>query len=745
VTGIVNNSFNGDFFVNRINSVTSFEIFVGKGIVGAVGPLAQAFLNRPGFGAAGGALTKDNEEFAGRLAPRYNNLTTTLAAPVTITDEQIFLNNLNRLDLKLGDYLIIDYEIMRIKEDLTANPLDPVKVFRGLLGTTKRPHVNNSYVERIEVFPIELRRNSIIRASGHTFEYVGFGPGNYSTTLPERQDRVLSKAEEALAQSFRLDGGLNVYTGMNDGGSFYIGNKRVVSSTGKEEIFDAPIPTITGEDPTVGTENIGLNLISPDEVRVSNAIRVEGGTNKNIISEFDGPTVFNNKVKINNDIESNSIFLKGDANVSRNISVGLGTPNVSGNPGDITFEANPTDGGKLGWVYTTSNRWKEFGLIKINGSYNGNFTGTFSGDGSGLTGVSDVWTIDTNGIFFNGNVGIATNQSLSNFALHIFGGIKANGISEFNSEQLTFNIPTLLNFNAVDTRVNQSFSVTGVSTFSNNVFVRTTTNDTDGRHLRFVQTDTIIINNQGYGGIEWEGFDTGNTGLRGYIRGISEGTQGQFGISFATQGSGASNPTEALRISSSGNAIFEKPLIANLTGIASSATTLEVSPDSTNSNRFITFVADSSQGFKNVRTSSEITFNPSTKVFVVNNISANGTTESTSISTGALVTNGGLGVAKNIVAGGTVTANSDEKLKENVQTIENALDKVLTLRGVEYDRKDSGEHQIGVIAQEVEKIIPEVVYGDEIKSVAYGNLVGLLIEAIKEQQKEIDELKKKVL
>jgi hypothetical protein len=45
----------------------------------------------------------------------------------------------------------------------------------------------------------------------------------------------------------------------------------------------------------------------------------------------------------------------------------------------------------------------------------------------------------------------------------------------------------------------------------------------------------------------------------------------------------------------------------------------------------------------------------------------------------------------------------------------------------------------------VERIIPEVVYGDEIKSVAYGNLVGLLIEAIKEQQNEIDELKKKLL
>jgi hypothetical protein len=89
------------------------------------------------------------------------------------------------------------------------------------------------------------------------------------------------------------------------------------------------------------------------------------------------------------------------------------------------------------------------------------------------------------------------------------------------------------------------------------------------------------------------------------------------------------------------------------------------------------------------------------------------------------------------------TSTSDISLKENVSTIENALEKVLSLRGVEYDRVESGEHQIGVIAQEVEKIIPEVVYGGEIKSVAYANIVALLIEAIKEQQKEIEELKKK--
>ena len=93
----------------------------------------------------------------------------------------------------------------------------------------------------------------------------------------------------------------------------------------------------------------------------------------------------------------------------------------------------------------------------------------------------------------------------------------------------------------------------------------------------------------------------------------------------------------------------------------------------------------------------------------------------------------------NLVVGGTVTANSDEKLKTNVQTIPNALDKVLSLRGVEFDYKANGVRSIGFIAQEVEKIIPELVSGTDPKSVAYQNFVALLVEAIKELNKKIDE------
>lgn len=99
----------------------------------------------------------------------------------------------------------------------------------------------------------------------------------------------------------------------------------------------------------------------------------------------------------------------------------------------------------------------------------------------------------------------------------------------------------------------------------------------------------------------------------------------------------------------------------------------------------------------------------------------------------------------NLIVAGTVTANSDIRLKTNIETISDALNKVLSLRGVTYDRIDSAEHQIGVIAQEVESVIPELVYeNDGIKSVAYSNMVAVLIEAIKEQQVQINELRDEI-
>ena len=103
-----------------------------------------------------------------------------------------------------------------------------------------------------------------------------------------------------------------------------------------------------------------------------------------------------------------------------------------------------------------------------------------------------------------------------------------------------------------------------------------------------------------------------------------------------------------------------------------------------------------------------------------------------------------LDVSGNIYSSGTITAASDITLKKNVTTIDNALDKVCNLRGVEFDYIESGEHNIGVIAQEVEKVLPELVHTDSTKSVAYGNLTAVLIEAVKELKKENDALSARI-
>ena len=105
-------------------------------------------------------------------------------------------------------------------------------------------------------------------------------------------------------------------------------------------------------------------------------------------------------------------------------------------------------------------------------------------------------------------------------------------------------------------------------------------------------------------------------------------------------------------------------------------------------------------------------------------------------------TSSGVSVTGALTASGNVTAFSDVTLKQDINTISDALNKVLNLRGVSYSRKDTKQKGIGVVAQEIEQILPEVVENGEYKSVAYGNIVALLIEAIKDLNTQIKELKK---
>ena len=95
-------------------------------------------------------------------------------------------------------------------------------------------------------------------------------------------------------------------------------------------------------------------------------------------------------------------------------------------------------------------------------------------------------------------------------------------------------------------------------------------------------------------------------------------------------------------------------------------------------------------------------------------------------------------------ATGDITAYSDESLKTNIQTIDGALGKVEAVRGVTFDRIADGSTSTGVVAQELLAVLPEAVHtdADGVHSVAYGNITGLLIEALKELSAEVKELKK---
>ena len=321
-----------------------------------------------GYSYRSGDLSKEDENISGRNIVQYGGVQSkidTLLTSDSSAPDELEITDAYGSGFRKGDYLQVDKEIFRIKNTVLLND-DTVDVFRSLFGSPRQTHDANSVVKKIKISPIELRRNSVIRASGHTFEYLGYGPGNYSTAFPERQDRVLSSQEELFSQSAKENGGIVVFTAMNNDGDFYTGNKKVNSATGKEEVFDTPVPTVTGEELDTGAFSVGFDVISPLEISVTRSLRVEGGTDSNLISEFDGPVVFNNKLSSTSDkgIEATSLFLQGDANVSRKITVGLSTPTTAGNYGDIVTRTEPEDRDNVGWIYTKENEWKQWGIIR---------------------------------------------------------------------------------------------------------------------------------------------------------------------------------------------------------------------------------------------------------------------------------------------------------------------------------------------------------------------------------------------
>lgn len=429
-------TFNRDFLVNGIVGLNTFTVATGLTNV-SVAFTDTPYLYKQGSTSNGGSFTPDNEGLRTRMISLLSGISTTLSANLNSTSSSISISNALNSGFKIGDYLQIDEEIVRVSTTVISNTLT---VFRGVLGTRNSSHLSGAIVHKINVVPVELRRNSLIRASAHTFEYNGYGSGNYSSSLPDRQDRTLSQQEELLAQSTKEDGGIVVFSGMNANGSFYVGNKKVNSATGTEEIFDTPIPTVTGED--TSTIN-GYNNVTTVEATISRSLYVEGGSNKNLISQFDGPVIFNNKIVSNSErgIEAASLLLYGGSLTPRNYTIGNSLPSLAGNPGDVQYNSDPISGGFLGWVYTTNNRWEKFGKIGQNGSNVDNNVGISSN--SFFVGLSTLIDFKTSGIILTSSYDSVSGITTLNF---IGASPLGNSIGVSTSSNILVGMATQLNF-----------------------------------------------------------------------------------------------------------------------------------------------------------------------------------------------------------------------------------------------------------------------------------------------------------
>jgi hypothetical protein len=223
-----------------------------------------------------------------------------------------------------------------------------------LISTNIQTGIGTGEVRKIPINPrrptdaieVELRRPSTIRSGNHTFEYVGFGPGNYSTAFPIKQNKVLTNAEVKYSQSLKEQGGIAFYSGLNSQGDLYIGNTVINAVTGK----------------TTSNEISELNSLT-----LKDNLTVIGGSGNTITSTFQGPVTFLKDTTF--DSEDNffsAIKIRNPDGIVTKIinrdSVDALTSNILG---DTVLNTNPLNGGNRGWIYTEDNEWREQGIIGV--------------------------------------------------------------------------------------------------------------------------------------------------------------------------------------------------------------------------------------------------------------------------------------------------------------------------------------------------------------------------------------------
>lgn len=455
IVGAAQTVYNGTYLVGNRLSVSSFNFFIGAGVTNPTFTGSCFVLSGTTDSRAADTALAD-EKIANRMIPFYAGIGTISSAGITTTGTSITLSG-SIVGFSTGDFLQIDNEIVRISGNVNTST-NSANIVRGVLGTKAEAHDANSVARKIRVVPTELRRHSILRASGHTFEYVGFGHGNYAAALPSRQNRILTREEQFLTQSVQSDGGTAAYTGTNDSGDFYIGNKIISPINNTEVSINVPTETYLG----VNDSSLSVTY---DDITINNSLKVTGGIGNFQSSEFRGPVSLYKKLTstATDGIEAIKLELKGNATQVRAYTVGISTPSTVVTQGDVTFNSTPEVGKYLGWVYTgAATGWKRFGLV----SQEANST-VITPDkiGIGTAQPQDLLQISGGGAIFDQLrvTGIVTFDN----------GGSVNRISLGDVQNVGFT--TFISGSGIYAQPGTGVSFAGISTFSNRVAITTNT------------------------------------------------------------------------------------------------------------------------------------------------------------------------------------------------------------------------------------------------------------------------------
>ena len=633
--------------------------------------------------AVRGVKLYDNEVFTFEGFPSPTDNTT-----IQISSPTLGIGTEKRLPL--GSYIQIDNEIMRISTNtLSGAGNNRLTVLRGALGTGIQSHDAGSFAYKVNPLSIEFRRPSILRASGHTFEYLGYGPGNYSTGLPQVQDRTLTENEEYLSQSQEKDAGAVVYTGMNSKGDFYIGNQKKSALTGEETTFDTPIPTVTGEDPA------RLSVVF-DEVIIKERLTVEGGDSKQLLSQFDGPVTFNNQ-----------IFAKDNATFSKPVKITDETASTSSTTGALVVNGGVGIAGDLHIGEGSSFNFPDEAKLNFGDSNDLQISHTKSlenqVDTNGEKVAPTKWAsliedTGTGPIIFKGNGG----GGKGNFQffdadwrpiLKMHSGLGASRVILYRGGQQRFETTKVgatltgeLTLNSLN--IPPSAGNLGLAT---------------APHFRALNTDfpnqqTDIVP----GGIEL-------TKQKDYK---DDGTTPNAGPYIDFRRAGVNDA----------GADYDARIQMDATGGGTG----------TQDGEIVFFTPDGTGPLPRDG----------------GNDNGNGAvTEAFRVQRGGAAVTGELQVSGDIIA---FYSSSDENLKDNITPIEDPLAKVLSISGNTFTWKEGNSYQgedTGVVAQEIEALgLPGIVKDQDSghKSVQYHKLVPLLIEAIKELSTKVENLEQKL-